>query len=50
LPEQVGVQLALQAPVVVLQIWPLGHVPHVPPQPSGPQLLPAHFGLQVALH
>ncbi len=32
------------------QAWPLGQVPHEPPQPSGPQLLPAQLGAQPAVH
>ena len=50
MPLQVGVQLVLHAPVVVLQICPLGHVPQLPPHRSGPQVLPAHLGLQLELH
>jgi len=44
------VQLALHAPVVVLQTCPLGHVPQVPPQPSGPHDLPEHLGVHEVLH
>lgn len=29
---------------------PDAQVPQLPPQPSGPQLLPVHFGWQVAVH
>jgi len=39
----------LQAPVLVLQTCPVGHVPQVPPHPSGPQLLPEHWGTQLVL-
>ena len=28
------------------QLWPLGQVPQLPPQPSAPQVLPAQVGLQ----
>jgi len=28
------------------QVWPLGQVPQLPPQPSSPQVLPAHCGAQ----
>ncbi len=50
MPAHAGVQLAWQAPVVVLHTVPAAHVPHVPPQPSGPQLLAMQLGVQLALH
>jgi hypothetical protein len=30
-----------------VQRWPVGHVPQVPPQPSGPQVLPVQSGSQM---
>lgn len=50
MPAQAGVQALWQAPVVVLHTVPGAHVPHVPPQPSGPQLFPPQLGVQLALH
>ena len=29
-----------------LHAWPPPHVPHTPPQPSGPQVLPVQLGTQ----
>lgn len=37
-------------PVVWLQFWPDGQVPHDPPQPSGPHCLPWHWGVQPPWH
>jgi hypothetical protein len=46
-------QMACEQPVVVLTHWPLAlhvepdaQVPHDPPQPSSPQLLPVQLGVQ----
>ena len=33
-------------PLWALQVWPVGQLPHEPPQPSGPQSLPWHCGVQ----
>jgi len=43
LPAQLAMQLAWQIPPAA-QLWPAGQMPHFPPQPSGPQPLPAHAG------
>jgi len=40
-----GTQGALHVPFAS-QVWPLGQVPQVPPQPSGPQVLPLQLGTQ----
>src|SRR5437660_1164039 len=34
----------------LLQVWPLGHEPHDPPQPSAPHCLPVHAGTQPFWH
>ncbi len=47
--EQIGCAQLPVPPVQVpdvLQVWPLPQVPHEPPQPSSPQVLPAQFGVQ----
>lgn len=31
---------------LLLHVWPELHVPQVPPQPSGPQVLPLQLGVQ----
>jgi hypothetical protein len=33
-------------PLWALQVWPVGQVPHEPPQPFGPHCLPWHCGAQ----
>jgi hypothetical protein len=41
-------QFAVHTPLP-LHACPLGQVPQLPPQPSGPQFLPLQFGVQQAL-
>jgi hypothetical protein len=33
-------------PLWAVQVWPVGQVPQLPPQPSGPHCLPWHCGVQ----
>jgi hypothetical protein len=42
----------VQATHVLLspQIWPVGHAPQEPPQPSLPQTLPAQLGAHAGTH
>jgi hypothetical protein len=44
LPAQLGVQ-TLHCPLA-LQMLPAAHAPQVPPQPSGPHVLPAQLAAQ----
>src|SRR5690349_16351866 len=45
--EQIGCEQVPPPPTQVpaLQVWPAAHVPHEPPQPSSPQVLPLQFGV-----
>jgi hypothetical protein len=51
--EQMGCEQPVVVPThwpLVLQVSPVGQVPHDPPHPSSPQAFPLHFGTQVATH